>query len=227
MQRNTSSRRALWGIGLGATLTVPLNLQQLSRRHVPCSVDLNEFRTKAVLLPLPCPRRSAVRTDTRGGYGELLEAGISLADCLRGRCVLGSLLGLVGAHSGVPGLLVALPKIRERHPARRLPLRPALGLCLEICFCLLRLLFAIGSLRRLFFPEILRDHLVALGLSRRDGLFQRCLYLLGIEPGVVVGEYELLICVTEVTTQADIDRLVVVVAAVLNTSAVNTEEKSA
>ncbi|NYJ20418.1 aminomethyl-transferring glycine dehydrogenase subunit GcvPA [Glaciibacter psychrotolerans] len=59
----------------------------------------------------------------------------------------------------------------------------------------------------------------------------------GIEPGVVVGEYELLVCVTEVTTQADIDRLVASVAAVLNaasnntaaahTSAVHTEEKSA
>ena len=30
----------------------------------------------------------------------------------------------------------------------------------------------------------------------------------GIEPGVVVGEYELLTCVTEMTSQADIDRLV-------------------
>lgn len=29
----------------------------------------------------------------------------------------------------------------------------------------------------------------------------------GIEPGVIVGEYELLVCVTEMTTQLDIDRL--------------------
>lgn len=56
----------------------------------------------------------------------------------------------------------------------------------------------------------------------------------GIEPGVVVGEYELLVCVTEMTTQADIDRLVDAVDAalqnnsVVNTIAVNnTEEKSA
>lgn len=42
----------------------------------------------------------------------------------------------------------------------------------------------------------------------------------GIEPGVVVGEHELLVCVTEMTTQSDIDRLVAAVAAVL-------EEKSA
>jgi glycine dehydrogenase subunit 1 len=54
----------------------------------------------------------------------------------------------------------------------------------------------------------------------------------GIEPGVVVGEYELLVCVTEMTTQADIDRLteaVDVVVAVNTKTAVNTrtEEKSA
>jgi glycine dehydrogenase subunit 1 len=57
----------------------------------------------------------------------------------------------------------------------------------------------------------------------------------GIEPGVVVGEYELLVCVTEMTTQNDIDRLSDAVAsavasnntAVRNTAVRNTEEKSA
>jgi glycine dehydrogenase subunit 1 len=53
----------------------------------------------------------------------------------------------------------------------------------------------------------------------------------GIEPGVVVGEYELLVCVTEMTTQADIDRLRDTIASVLdsaNLTAINkTEEKSA
>jgi glycine dehydrogenase subunit 1 len=54
----------------------------------------------------------------------------------------------------------------------------------------------------------------------------------GIEPGVVVGEYDLLVCVTEMTTQADIDRLTEAVASVVavnSTTAANTktEEKSA
>ncbi|MGO4692134.1 aminomethyl-transferring glycine dehydrogenase subunit GcvPA [Glaciibacter sp. 2TAF33] len=52
----------------------------------------------------------------------------------------------------------------------------------------------------------------------------------GIEPGVVVGEYELLVCVTEMTTQADIDRLVEAVASAARTSTTatrKTEEKSA
>ncbi|WP_411719978.1 aminomethyl-transferring glycine dehydrogenase subunit GcvPA [Mycetocola sp.] len=55
----------------------------------------------------------------------------------------------------------------------------------------------------------------------------------GIEPGVVVGEYELLVCVTEVTTQADIDRLSDAIAAAVLSSAPtssavsHTEEKSA
>ena len=41
----------------------------------------------------------------------------------------------------------------------------------------------------------------------------------GIEPGVVVGEHQLLVCVTEMTAQLDIDRLVAAIAAIL-------EEKS-
>ncbi|MGV8911995.1 MAG: aminomethyl-transferring glycine dehydrogenase subunit GcvPA [Rhodoglobus sp.] len=59
----------------------------------------------------------------------------------------------------------------------------------------------------------------------------------GIEPGVVIAEHELLVCVTEVTTQADIDRLVTSMAAVLgttlasatsaNSTSNDTEEKSA
>lgn len=40
-----------------------------------------------------------------------------------------------------------------------------------------------------------------------------------IEPGVVVGEHRLLVCVTEVTTQADIDRLVTTLAEILQESA--------
>lgn len=52
----------------------------------------------------------------------------------------------------------------------------------------------------------------------------------GIEPGVVVGEYELLVCVTEVTTQNDIDRLAVAISSAVlsrSTTASHTEEKSA
>jgi glycine dehydrogenase subunit 1 len=57
----------------------------------------------------------------------------------------------------------------------------------------------------------------------------------GIEPGVAVGEYELLVAVTEQNSQADIDRLADAVASVVasdtatNTTATNTstEEKSA
>ncbi|MET0885219.1 MAG: hypothetical protein ABWX92_02110, partial [Mycetocola sp.] len=52
-----------------------------------------------------------------------------------------------------------------------------------------------------------------------------------IEPGVVVGEYELLVCVTEVTTQVDIDRLSDAIASAVlartTTTASHTEEKSA
>ncbi|RNE67214.1 aminomethyl-transferring glycine dehydrogenase subunit GcvPA [Cryobacterium tepidiphilum] len=55
----------------------------------------------------------------------------------------------------------------------------------------------------------------------------------GIEPGVAVGEYELLVAVTEMTGQGDIDRLADAVASVVaasdtaDTSTSNTEEKSA
>ncbi len=54
----------------------------------------------------------------------------------------------------------------------------------------------------------------------------------GIEPGVVIGEYELLVCVTEMTSQVDIDRLTDAIASAIepaanNTAANNTEEKSA
>ena len=38
----------------------------------------------------------------------------------------------------------------------------------------------------------------------------------GIEPGVPIGEHTLLVCVTEVTTQADIDQLVAAVAAAID-----------
>ncbi len=50
----------------------------------------------------------------------------------------------------------------------------------------------------------------------------------GIEPGVVIGEYELLVCVTEMNSQTDIDRLVTAIAAVTANAAVtNTQEKNA
>ena len=57
----------------------------------------------------------------------------------------------------------------------------------------------------------------------------------GIEPGVVVGEYELLVCVTEKTSQRDIDRLAERIASALAsnsttpgaTAVSQTEEKSA
>jgi len=48
----------------------------------------------------------------------------------------------------------------------------------------------------------------------------------GIEPGVAVGEYELLVAVTEMNTQADIDRLADAVASVVAANT-KTEEKSA
>jgi len=40
----------------------------------------------------------------------------------------------------------------------------------------------------------------------------------GIEPGIVVDESTLLVCVTEATSAADIDRLAAAIAAALNTS---------
>ncbi|MGV8894923.1 MAG: aminomethyl-transferring glycine dehydrogenase subunit GcvPA [Rhodoglobus sp.] len=48
---------------------------------------------------------------------------------------------------------------------------------------------------------------------------------LGIDPGVAVGEYELLVCVTEMTTQHDIDRLTDAIASA--TASSTTQEKSA
>ncbi|MGW9628753.1 aminomethyl-transferring glycine dehydrogenase subunit GcvPA [Microbacterium sp. NPDC055521] len=58
----------------------------------------------------------------------------------------------------------------------------------------------------------LREFTVSLPIPASDVV--RALREKGIEPGVVVGEHRLLVCVTEVTTQSDIDTLVAALAAV-------------
>ncbi|UOQ89984.1 aminomethyl-transferring glycine dehydrogenase subunit GcvPA [Agromyces endophyticus] len=47
----------------------------------------------------------------------------------------------------------------------------------------------------------------------------------GIEPGVVLGEHELVVCVTEVTGQADIDRLAAAIGALAGASTVTTTKE--
>ncbi|WP_127125842.1 aminomethyl-transferring glycine dehydrogenase subunit GcvPA [Georgenia sp. SYP-B2076] len=66
------------------------------------------------------------------------------------------------------------------------------------------------------FRELVVD-VRATGRSARD--VRDAVRARDIEPGVVVGEYRLLVCVTEVTTQADIDLLVTTLAEILQESA--------
>jgi glycine dehydrogenase subunit 1 len=58
----------------------------------------------------------------------------------------------------------------------------------------------------------LREFTVTLPIPASDVV--SALRAKGIEPGVVVGEYRLLVCVTELTTQADIDTLAAALAEV-------------